>query len=593
MTGQNRVDLNILQPLSEEDKAFMIEAYNNLDYFVNETQEYRDAVMNARDIMRLQDPDQDTTTVTTEETGTVTSTQNLDKPTMQLQTLKSTINNCVADQLQSIPDPKLLPEVPDKQALAEALQDIVRSVVYTTNNFERIHRRRVEDFYITGTAVTQIAWDDTMTFGKGDVAIIRWPIEAFLWDPQAEDIQDACALIKISWHPLSWYKDHYPDAGQYVQAENDAHNSVGIPRSQLNTNTKSEERAMLMEYWYRTFDGKNYHINVAYFAGYALLGKQENVYTHGMYPFVLDVHSMIEGQPVGDGLVSELITMMRYINRYAKYIDTNARLNSKGRILVRKDSGIAASDIANCDKDVIIGDKIEKGVNWDWMDGPQLSSTIFNQMMNMQAEMKQDSGANEISRGEPAGYAMSGKAYSILAPSAGKISQMRLATLNDGFGQMIWQILCLISQHYKADRYKRIVGDDKEYSFFKKGDQPKYTVQVEVKQKDPQRIDAQNQMFVQMFTMAAESQQPFPVSTLIEIMNFDGKDRVLPVVRAAEARTDRIKLLQEQNTQLIDQLTQMQKENDAVKQIETQAVNELASGGHSPTVNQGRQAVVK
>jgi hypothetical protein len=349
---------------------------------------------------------------------------------------------------------------------------------------------------------------------------------------------------------------------------------------------------MLMEYWYRTFDGKNYQINVAYFAGYTLLGKEEKIYTHGMYPFVMDVHSTIEGQPVGDGLVSELIAMMRYINRYAKYIDTNARLNSKGRMLVRNDSGINVADISNCDKDTITGDKIEKGTNWDWIDGPQLSPMIFNQMMNMQSEMKQDSGANQITRGEPAGYQMSGKAYSLLAPAAGKISQMRLETLNDGFKQIIWQILCLISQYYKADRYKRIVGDDKQYAFFKKGDQPKYTVQVEIKQKDPQRIDAQNQMFVQMFTMAAESQQPMLVSTLIEIMNFDGKDRVLPVVRAAEARTDQIKMLQEQNVQLIEQLTQKQKDYDALVQIETQAVNELASGGNSQTVNQGRQAVV-
>lgn len=117
-----------------------------------------------------------------------------------------------------------------------------------------------------------------------------------------------------------------------------------------------------MEYWYRRYDAKKkkYSINVAYFAGNALLDKMTDVYYHGLYPFVFDVYSRIEGQPVGEGMVSELVPMMRYINRYAKYIDTNLRFSAKARLLSRKKNGIDLDQLANWEQDIVEGDSISE-----------------------------------------------------------------------------------------------------------------------------------------------------------------------------------------------------------------------------------------
>ena len=81
------------------------------------------------------------------------------KRTLQLQTLKSTINNVVADQMLSMPEAKLMPETAAQQAAADDLQDMVHYVIYCANDFENLHYRRCEDFYGPGTAVTQVAWD--------------------------------------------------------------------------------------------------------------------------------------------------------------------------------------------------------------------------------------------------------------------------------------------------------------------------------------------------------------------------------------------------------------------------------------------------
>lgn len=97
------------------------------------------------------------------------------------------------------------------------------------NDYNTYHRERVEDFFITGTSVTQIGWDEQMDNGKGNVCVVRHPIESIVYDPMAENIQDARAIIKLSWHPLSWFAEHYPDTARYIADETNEHENIGKP----------------------------------------------------------------------------------------------------------------------------------------------------------------------------------------------------------------------------------------------------------------------------------------------------------------------------------------------------------------------------
>ena len=159
------------QPLSAEEEALRDLIYERLDIFQQMNEPYHAEAKKCRQILHMDDPDQD---------NMKTLVQNGGKKTLQLQTLKSTINNVVPDQQLSMPEAKVVPETPEKQEQADDVQDILHYVTYCANDYEQIHYRRCEDFYATGTAITQIAWDPDMNYGKGDIAIIRWPVEAFL-----------------------------------------------------------------------------------------------------------------------------------------------------------------------------------------------------------------------------------------------------------------------------------------------------------------------------------------------------------------------------------------------------------------------------
>ena len=570
------------QPLDEEDKNLVELIYDRLDIFEQTNRPYHEEAKKCRMILHMEDPDQDDP-VTVAKNG---------KRTLQLQTLKSTINNVVADQMLSMPEAKLLPETENMQEAADDLQDMVHYVIYCANDFEQLHYRRCEDFYGVGTSVIQIAWDPDMAYGKGEIALVRWPVEAFLWDPTAERLQDARAVMKVSWHPLSWYREHWPDEGRYVYADDGTHNNVGMTAGQEDAeHSNDEKRALLIEYWWREYDAKTrrYSVNVAYAAGNALLEKQKDVYTHGMYPFVIDVHDSIEGSLAGEGLVHELAPMMRYINRYAAYADMNARMSSKGRMLVQRGSGIDKDALTDWETDVIEGDRIVQGDSWNWMQNQPFNSTITNLMTMFQSDLKADSGANQFTRGETTGGIVSGKAINSLIQAGGKVASMRTEQLKYGFKDIAEQVIWLMSQFYDDDRVMMITGHqgkremkvDTKRLFGKKGkgavNPPPYTVQIEVSSRDPQRVANQNQMFMEAYTMSAQAQQFFPLSALFNILNLDGKDKILPVIQENEHYQEQMQALQQQVEQMTQQMEQMQQENNNLKQGNMQMSNALST----------------
>ena len=577
------------QELDEEDRELLDTIYDRLDIFADMNKPYHDAARDTRKVLHMEDPEQDDP-VTMERTG---------KKTLQLQTLKSTINNVVADQMLSMPEAKLMPETAEMQAAADDLQDMVHYVVYCANDFEQMHYRRCEDFYGPGTAVTQIAWDPDMGYGKGEIALLRWPLESFLWDPTAEDIQDCRAVMKVSWHPMSWYRAHYPEEGKYVGSDEGNHDNVGMTDGQENADhIGDEKRALMIEYWWREYDAKTrrYTINVAMAAGGALLEVNRDVYNHGLYPFVIDVHDHVEGSLAGEGLVHELTPMMRYINRYASYIDMNLRMSSKGRLLVRRGSGIDKEALTNWETDVIEGDNITPE-NLQWLQNNPFNSMVNQAMLQLQTDLKQDSGANQFTRGETTGGIVSGKAINSLIQAGGKVASMRTEQLKYGFKQIVEQIIWLMSQFYDDNRVVMITGRpnavrvDTKRLFGKKTkgavNPPPYTVQIEVSSRDPQRIANQNQMFMEAYTMSAQAQQFFPLSSLFNILNLDGKDKILPVIQSNEHYQEQMQQMQQQLEQMQQQMQQMQEENQNLKQVATQASNAMQQmsarrGGQRP-----------
>jgi ABC-type transport system substrate-binding protein len=123
---------------------------------------------------------------------------------------------------------------------------------------------------------------------------------------------------------------------------------------------------------------------------------------------------------------------------------------------------------------------------------------------------------------------------------------------------------------------------------------PPYVVQIEINNKNPLRIDQQNEMLMQMYTMSAQAQQPFPLSVLLSMLNIEAKDRMLPAIQAAEAQQQQMQMMQQQMEQMGAQMEQMSKENASLKRVKNQLVSSMANlgartGGSSQDAMQPRE----
>lgn len=586
-----------MQILNAEQTKLRDEAYSRLRIWRDGCNEMHERAKEARKILLLQDPKQDAET----------RSRRRNKRTMQLQTLKSTFNNCVADQMDNMPEALMIPETKELEAVSEDLTDIVRFIM-ARNNYESLHRRRVEDCFCTGTSVTQIVWDESMDDGNGNISVFRWPIEAFLWDPFSDTIQDARAVFKVSWHPKSWYEQHYPDYADDIGADYGEYYGLGVPAAQDESRPADEDRTMLVEYWYRLYDSKKkrYTINVAYLAGGVLLEDEKDVYKHGLYPFVLDVYTPIEGLPVGDGLIQECAPMMRYINRYAAYIDTNLSMSSKGRLLVDRNAGLDKDALMDWETDVVEGDRIDASA-LQWMQNQPFTGAATQQLLQLQTDIKQDSGQNQFTRGETAGGVTAASAISALQEAGGKITRLRTNVLNQGYKAIVEQVMWLISQFYDKDRMMMVTGREhiegrREVSadpkrLFGTGKSghlppPPYIVQVQVQRRNPLRQQAQNELFMQAYSMSMQGGNPFPLHVLFELLHVDGKERILPVLK----EYDLIRQQMQQMAAQVEQLTAKNQEMQAgmanqKKIVDQMMAGQRGAGGMYPTEQASDQMI--
>ena len=263
-------------------------------------------------------------------------------------------------------------------------------------------------------------------------------------------------------------------------------------------------------------------------------------------------------------------------------------------MLMRRNAGINKQQMADWSQDIIEGDSITQGEDWAWLQHAPYQGGAMQQMLQFQSDLKQDSGNSDFTRGQTANGVVSAKAINALQESGSKIARLRTDTLNNGFRRIIEQVIWLMAEFYEDQRMIMITGRDgkvRELSmdakrfFGHKGKgavaPPPYIVQVEISQKNPDRIAAQNELFMQAFSMAAQSQQYFPLSTLFRLMNLEGKDRLMPVIEQNEQQGDILKQLQQQNEQLVEQLTQMQSENDNLRKGVTKLSQALAQTGAS------------
>lgn len=378
------------QPLSARERGLLRRGYELFDFFSDRLREEHEQMRQARMMRQRKQME-----------------RSLTAPGSN--TLNSCVDNMIADQTDNMPEAKMVPEREETARSAEEMSDVVSFVLYHAG-WPGKYQMLMEDTVVTGTGVAEVFWDDDMEDGEGMVNVIAWHPEDFYPDPMYENIQDGRGCFKVTHTTVAWVEEHYPQAKGYVvedaYANQDEEAQFDAP--------DGDAKTTLIEFWYKRYDAqkRRTRVHMAQFAGKALLYStetgygvpggertyREGVYAHGQYPFTMFKYRDVWRKPFGTGLIHDYRETQNAIDRYAKYIDDNARESSIQRHFVRRGSGIHVEDVADLSKTIIEWEGSDIREVMQTIQAQPLNGQVYQMMQYLADTMKQDYGQSYFFR---------------------------------------------------------------------------------------------------------------------------------------------------------------------------------------------------
>ena len=167
-------------------------------------------------------------------------------------------------ELNDIP---VVQDLPSADEDANMMTDIKKAII-TKNKLEDNRFKAYIWFFLYGTIIKHPYWDSTWVGGKGPNrwnGEIRMPyIHPLMFIPDARvsssncsstDINDGMRCHVTAWHPLEWYKEHYPDSWHLIEAqiiaEDDRLDDFWEDEQGFGYGDSRTDMCPLIETWYR------------------------------------------------------------------------------------------------------------------------------------------------------------------------------------------------------------------------------------------------------------------------------------------------------------------------------------------------------
>lgn len=553
------------QPISEEQKRRVKRAYALFAIFKESRGMWQTEAEKHRDVRKLKD-------------------DTLAETAPRMNTLNSTIDNVIADQMDNMPSAIILPETSEVAGMAEMITDVVKYCLDGAA-FEETYQKVMEDSAVIGTGIIQTFWDEEADAGKGMASVQAWKPENFYPDPLYEDWQDGRAVYKTTYTTWGWIKEHYPEQAHYVGADEFAERREGGRSGE-----RIDEECMLLEYWWREYDHekKRHCVHTMLMCGRALLEDsyeedKSGVYAHGEYPFIPFYYRLPEKSAFGRGMMDDYAGQWQAICRYARYIDTNARQSSRTRFLIRK--GQQNEDLADYEKDFIEVDNME--FVKPFQTNP-LNPQVQNFMTYLADTMKQDSGQNQFSRGEGGMGVTAAGAIQALQEAGGKTTRMHTNTYKEAFRKVVVQLLWVLSERMDEERMFLITGNDSLGTILQMKERnatikqiklmpakgngvlppPPYSVRVQVQKRNPLEMQAWNEQIGNIVNLCAQAGTPLPPVAVVSLMRgIEEKQSILRMLQENDHTQEQLQAAIGQAQQATAEMEDLRGQMNALQKI--------------------------
>ena len=435
--------------------------------------------------------------------------------------LQSTVENITADLMEQVPEAVIQPESAADGFIAQVVEAVIR----------RNH----------DAAAYPVGYDSAENGGLGG-AFVRWvDIRSILFDPTVTDLQDGRAVFKLALRPKAWIDAHYPDVSALI-GESPSDEAQIVTDEILSPDPK--EVRLLLEYWWREYDAaeSTYRVHMALLSNGVVLEdsrdvKPEGYFAHGRYPFAVTTLYPRKGSALGFGVIDLFAAQQLYADKLDQLVLKNAFMASHNKLLVTDASGFDPDDLKDWSKEVHTGENLN-GVTW--FSTPPLPSYLLSYIRAIREDIKEESGANDSSRGRVPGGITAARAIEALQEMSTKRARMATAALHEAFRSAVRME---IETEREFNCFLRPVtvtvdGEPKEVLFDNALMQKRgpgnvllpieFSVSIKAVMKNRFASEAHNELMMNLLSMGAITPQQ-----AVELMVFEGKEQVLKHLKEA------------------------------------------------------------
>jgi hypothetical protein len=444
----------------------------------------------------------------------------------------------------------------------------------------------------TGTGAYGVFWNSQKYNGMGDIDVKKVDLLNMFWEPGITDIQDSENVFFVSIISNKKLKQAYPDADLTVSNSP----TIDVAKYIYDDNVKTEDMSAVVDWYYKVdlpvepMPGVQSTKTIVHYCKYCngtVLYASENdeqyrergYYDHGLYPFVFDTLFPEEGTPCGYGFIDIMKNAQEYIDRMEDAMLKNTLISSRARFFVREDGGINEDEFRDTENDLIhvAGNLGEDSVRQ--FNVSPLSSVYMNMLDNKINELKETSGNRDVNQGSTSSGVTAASAIAALQEAGSKGSRDMNKSSYRAFTLICNQIIELMRQFYTEPRMFRITGQvnnntpEEEKSMYnyatfdnsKLMPQPQgsdfgiglgermpiFDVNVVPQKKSAFTKMSENELAIQFYNLGFFAPNNADQSlACLDMMMFDGKDKITDRIKQNQTMFDTIQMLQQQVVQL-------------------------------------------
>ena len=486
----------------------------------------------------------------------------------------NSIANKHADIMDNYPEPNVLPREMADEGDAETLSSIL-PVVFERNEYEQTYDKAAWYKLKHGVVAKGVFWKKELENGLGDIDIHFMDILNIFWEPGITDLQDSRNLFVIELKDNDLLEQQYPQlknklGGQIIEAKQYVHDD----------NVDVSNKSVVVDWYYKvlTPEGKPI-LHFCKFVGSEVLESTENdpeqypngLYDHGKYPVEFDVLFPDEGTPVGFGYVAIMKSPQLYIDKLNQVVLENSMMSARPRYLIKKGMGINQDDFMDWSKPVV---EYEGSIeNLLPVEVKQVSANVINMLQMKIDELKETSSNRDVSQGSTSGGVTAAAAIAALQEAGNKTSRDMISSSYRSYTQECYLAIELIRQFYDEKRTFRITGDTGGYEYVQYSNErirgvpvpiaypgqdeepdyepavrvPVFDIVVKPQKRSPYSKMAQNELAKELYQMGFFNPQlAEQVLTALDMMDFDGQEKVRDKVQQGQTLLNQMMMMQDQ-----------------------------------------------